>query len=477
MHFTSFEFAAFFGLVLWLNWKFKAWPGGYRWFLLTANLIFYGAASVKFLPLLLVVALAAYLTAKGLARAPNTAARRTIIIIDTAFNLSLLALFKYFEFLLTAFEALISPLGWAPAFRVPEIFYPAGLSFFTFQGLSLAIDHYRDRTKKPYKLLDVVLYTSFFPTVFSGPIQRADHFIPQLGRAKYNPANFSLGYALLISGLFKKVVLSSYLSEHIVRQVFQVPSSFSAWGTLAGIYGYSAQIYLDFSGYSDIAIGLALLMGYNLSINFNSPYLALNIRDFWHRWHISLSTWLRDYLYISLGGSRRGNRYLNLMITQVLGGLWHGAHFRYIIWGFGHGLALVVSHFYQNRLKNGSRTNIQNRSPWRRRVSAGINFFLTFNFVSFMWIFFRAEDTSRAWEVIQGAVNWGRPGEGASLLVWFTVLMTLVMQLAGGPARGALVRLQNRMSTPIMALWAAFWIILILRLGPDGVLPFIYFQY
>ncbi|MDL2260255.1 hypothetical protein LJB99_05210 [Deltaproteobacteria bacterium OttesenSCG-928-K17] len=483
MVFTSFEFAVFFGVALVLNWRLKASPNLYPPFLLAANLIFYGLGAPRFLPLLIMVAFVNWYATVLLYREHRPARRKLYIWLDVALCLGLLFFFKYFEFGLSLVETLGLSDGLLSALRLPEIIYPIGMSFFTFQGLSMAIDHYRDPTLEPYDFVTALIFVSFFPTVLSGPIQRAGDFVPQLSSQKYDPENFNLAVTLILSGLFKKVALSSYVSEHIVRQVFQVPESFSAMAVWAGIYGYGAQIYLDFSGYSDLALGIGLLLGYNVGENFKSPYLASNIRDFWHRWHISLSTWLRDYLYFSLGGNRRGSKSVNLFLTQLLGGLWHGAHLRYLIWGAAHGLALVVSHFFADRRRAKEKMLDENLKPWQReepRFQAGRKFLgwlVTFNFVSLCWILFRAEDAARAWEIVKASVDFSRQGLSAPLLVWAVIAITLLMQLAGRPLREYFMGLQERLSGPVLALWCAFWVVLILKLGPDGVLPFIYFQY
>ncbi|MDR3038954.1 MAG: MBOAT family protein [Candidatus Adiutrix sp.] len=484
MFFTSFEFAIFFGVVLALNWRLKAAARLYPPFLLLANLTFYGLGAPRFLPLLFIVTLANWSTVAVLARENRPGWRKFCLGLNVAFGLTVLFFFKYYEFSLNLMERLGLAAGLLARFKLPELVYPIGLSFFTFQGLALAIDHYRHPEWPTPDFLDALNFISFFPTVLSGPIQRPAHFIPQMHTAKYDPDNFNLAVVLILSGLFKKVALSSYVSENIVRQVFQVPEVFSAPGIWAGIYGYSAQIYLDFSGYSDLALGIGLLLGYNVGVNFDAPYLATNLRDFWRRWHISLSSWLRDYLYIPLGGNRRGLKPLNLFLTQILGGLWHGAHLRYLLWGALHGFGLIVSHFFHDRRRRDERApGGVGLKPWQRRPARFQawrklgGFLVTFNFVSLGWILFRAEDSARAWEIVKAAVDFRHPGSGAPPLVWGVIGLTLLMQLIGVYLREFLLKLQGRFSGPGLALWCAFWVVIILKLGPAGVLPFIYFQY
>jgi D-alanyl-lipoteichoic acid acyltransferase DltB (MBOAT superfamily) len=483
MPFTSLDFALFFGIVLVLNWRLRNNTRLYPPALLVFNLVFYALGAPKFLPLLFVVAFLNWNATKLLDPDRTPFARRAIIIINVSLNLSILAFFKYFDFILVTLEDLGLSL-YGGLFSLPEIVYPVGLSFFTFQGLSLAIDKYRDPELRTPSFLEAFTFVSFFPTVLSGPIQRFESFLPQLRRARTEPRDYSLAITLIITGLFKKVALSSYLSEHVVRGVFQMPDQYSFLGVLGAVYGYSAQIYLDFSGYSDLAQGVGLLLGFNVGVNFDSPYLSTNIRDFWRRWHISLSSWLRDYLYFSLGGSRKGSTALNLIITQTLGGLWHGAHLRYILWGLGHGFLLAVTHLYLGARKRGEKAmDALNFKSWQRperrhvRLKKFLAFFFTFNAVSLLWILFRADTTGRAIEVFRGLLDFTREGEGSPVLAWIIVLTTFFGQWAGREIKDLMTAFQARMSLPALSLWSAFWVIIILRLGPDGVLPFIYFQY
>ncbi|MDR2387958.1 MAG: MBOAT family protein [Deltaproteobacteria bacterium] len=482
MPFTSLDFAIFLGLVLVMNWRLRAKEGLYPNFLLAASLVFYFIGAPKFLPLLVVVALANHLAVWLMADPSFFNHRKLILVCDIVFCLTLLAFFKYFEFFLTTLESLGVSGPLESLFSLPQIVYPVGLSFFTFQGLSLAIDHFRAPQKPCPSFRDTLLFVSFFPTVLSGPIQRSEPFFSQLREPKDTDLNLAI--VLIITGLFKKVTLSSYLSEQIVRGVFQVPESYSAFGVLAGIYGYSAQIYLDFSGYSDMAQGVALMLGFEVGQNFDSPYLVTNIRDFWRRWHMSLSNWLRDYLYIPLGGSKKGSKFLNVLITQTLGGLWHGAHLRYLIWGLAHGFAVGFTHLVFNQRLKRERAwkaigfkSWQIPEPQHQELKKWGGFLFTINFVSFMWILFRAETFEQALNVAKAAFDLAKPGQGAPIMVWFIVILTFFGQWVGDGFQRAMVIIQERLSIPALSLWCAFWVIMIIKMGPEGLLPFIYFQY
>jgi alginate O-acetyltransferase complex protein AlgI len=482
MHFTTLQFAVFFLVVLCLNWVLRERRGPYRFMLLAANMFFYASLSVRFLPLLILVGFLNWAFALAMSRTESSGWKKFCLAADVGLNLGILAFFKYFEFFYSALEAGLVHIGVRISFPLMEIVFPVGISFFTFQGLSYAVDVYRDRERLVKSPVDVLLFVSFFPTVLSGPIMRARNFIPQLDRPKFDQIDYHQGFALILSGLFKKVVIASYLSEHIVRQVFQVPDHFSAPAVLAGVYAYSIQIYCDFSGYTDLAMGIALLMGFSIPENFRSPYRALNVQEFWHRWHISLSTWLRDYLYISLGGNRKGEarKYINIMITMVLGGLWHGAHARFLLWGALHGLGLMVTHLYKDirqKWRRASGENGEEGSGKSSVMGSFIAWLLTFHFVSFLWVFFRAENAERAFEIFQAVFQWSRPGEGFELLVIPAILAGLGIQFAGGHIERMYLWVQNRLPLPLQAVVISVIVLVILRMGPDGVLPFIYFQF
>lgn len=271
-------------------------------------------------------------------------ARKMLMVLSVTVNLGMLAYFKYTNFFLESF-------AWATGgpFKPLDIFLPAGISFFTFQSLSYTIDIYRGTLKPVKSFLDYAFFVTFFPQLVAGPIVRAAEFIPQI-RKEIHVSNEALARAmfLIISGLFKKAIISDYISINFVDRIFDNPTLYSGFENMMGVYGYTLQIYCDFSGYSDIAIGIALLLGYTLPENFRAPYQSVSVQEFWRRWHISLSTWLRDYLYIGLGGNRKGSfrTYFNLFMTMLLGGLWHGANWVFILWGALHGLALAIDRFF-----------------------------------------------------------------------------------------------------------------------------------
>lgn len=480
MNFVTLEFASFFLLVLFVGWLLRERDEAYRVFLLLCNLFFYATAGIAFVPLLLTVAVLNWGTARLLARlAGRPRLRKGVVALDVAAHVGLLAFFKYYEFLVLGLESLASFGGLGlgvigRALPATDMLFPVGLSFYTFQGLSYAVDHYRCPDEAPRSFMDVLLFVSFFPTIMAGPILRARQFLPQLGHRTWASRDLQEGFALILSGLFKKVVIASYLSEHIVRDVFESPEFYSSWAILAAVYAYSIQIFCDFSGYSDMAVGAGRLMGFRLPENFRSPYLSLNVQDFWRRWHITLSLWLRDYLYIPLGGSRRGNRSLNLIVTMALGGLWHGSHVRFLVWGVMHGVGLAVVHAFHH-IRPKLWPEAQGLVP--RWVGVGAAWLLTFHFVSLLWIFFRAEDMARSLEILRRLFFFGQPGEGFPLLVIPAVAVGLLIQIGGARLFRLFVDVQDRLPWAAQALVLALVGGFILKMGPDGVMPFIYFQF
>ncbi len=324
--------------------------------------------------------------------------RKLFVTLSVIMNLGVLAYFKYTYFIIeiinetfhrnlqvTNYLSLWSNSLAHTNFDISTIILPVGISFYTFQSLSYTIDVYRNKIEPIKNFIDFGFFVSFFPQLVAGPIVRAADFIPQF-YAKYqlSKQEFGISVFLILNGLLKKIVISDYISINYIDRIFDAPARYSGFENLMAVYGYAIQIYCDFSGYTDIAIGVVLLLGFRLPVNFNSPYKAVNITDFWRRWHISLSTWLRDYLYISLGGNRKGKirTYINLLLTMILGGLWHGASLRFVIWGTLHGFGLVF-HKLWTKIPFFNKSNSQ--------IIRFLSLFLTFHFVCLTWIFFRAE--------------------------------------------------------------------------------------
>ncbi len=359
------------------------------------SLYFYYKSSGIYFLLLILSAIVDYSLAGAIYRAESTKKKKIILVFSLVLNLGLLAYFKYTNF----FYSIICDLT-AHTFSPLSIFLPVGVSFFTFQSLSYTIDIYRGTLKPVKSILDYAFFVTFFPQLVAGPIVRAADFIPQIFKPlKVTDEMIGRGIFLIATGLIKKTVIADFISSNFVDRIFDQPTLYSGLENLFGIYGYALQIYCDFSGYSDMAIGIALLMGFHFNLNFDSPYQSKSISEFWRRWHISLSTWLKDYLYISLGGNRRGRirTYINLFITMLLGGLWHGAGFRFVLWGAMHGAALGFHKLYIAIFP--ARTS--KSSPMRQFLVTTISIMITFHFVCFCWIFFRAANMEIAGQMIR----------------------------------------------------------------------------
>lgn len=376
-------------------------------FVFLVSLFFYYKSGGLFVLFLLFSILFNYVIGFVLHREARKTRQRVILILSVIINLSFLVYYKYAYFFTDLFNhvfgtsfqvvdyvALLSNNLFSSKLDISLIINPVGISFFTFHALSYLVDIYRKDVTPVKSLVDFGFYLSFFPQLVMGPIIRASVFVPQIGRPFIISKNeFGHALFLILSGLIKKMVVSDYISINFVDRIFDNPGAYTGFENLMGVYGYAIQIYCDFSGYTDIAIGLALLMGIRVPINFHSPYKATSLTDFWRRWHISLSSWLRDYLYIPLGGNRKGKfrENLNLMITMFLGGLWHGASLSFIGWGVMHGVGLVVNKIPWLKIEKG------------RQVSVGRKFLgwlVTFHFVCLAWILFRAENLDTAKTIV-----------------------------------------------------------------------------
>lgn len=384
-------------------------------YLFIMSLFFYYKSGGYFFTLLVFSTIVDFTIGQLIYKSKSELKQKLLVTTSIIINLSLLAYFKYAYFFTdifntsfhTDFKVINHLANWTnsifgSSFDISKIILPVGISFYTFQTISYTVDVYRKKLKPVKNIIDFGFYVSFFPQLVAGPIVRAAEFIPQLYQ-KYRLTKQEFGHAvfLILNGLVKKMLISDYISINFVDRVFDSPISFTGFENLMAMYGYSIQIYCDFSGYTDIAIGIALILGFRLPVNFNSPYKAINITDFWRRWHISLSSWLRDYLYIPLGGNKKGKTrtYINLMITMLLGGLWHGASLRFVIWGGIHGLGLVIHKLWAKLNLSLSKyyTTHSSKNMFFRFISV----FTTFHLVTFAWIFFRARNMHDAFGMIK----------------------------------------------------------------------------
>jgi alginate O-acetyltransferase complex protein AlgI len=363
---------------------------------------------------------------RALGKEERPRARKALLLVSLVYYLGVLSIFKYFNFAVDSFADAANALGWHVSRVHLRIVLPFGISFFTFETMSYTIDVYRRELEPAKRYLDYLLFVAFFPHLVAGPIVRPKDMLPQFAREpRYDAVEQAQGLWMIAGGLVKKIVIGDFLAQNLVKRVFDNPERFSSIEVLVGVYAYAIQIYADFSGYTDVALGSAHLFGYRLPQNFDQPYTARNLQDFWHRWHISLSTWLRDYLYIPLGGSKNGPllTYRNLMITMILGGLWHGASWNFVIWGTLHGLALAATRMWQRwraerrkaplgpegesaPLPSRKGASLAPRGPWAVHA---FNVFCTFQYVCFAWIFFRAPTFGHAKLVLArlGALTFG----------------------------------------------------------------------
>jgi alginate O-acetyltransferase complex protein AlgI len=405
--FDTWQFVLLTGIVVAIHQGMVRWGKPALGVLLGASLLFYACWNPLYLGLIVASSFVDFCVGGQLFRTSNKRRRTQLLLVSMIYNLGILAVFKYFNFFMDSVawvDTWMMARGWidGPALSMGrlQLLLPVGISFFTFQSMSYTIDIYRRELEPvghgegtpwyhPAHFGRYLLFVSFFPQLVAGPIVRARDLLPQLrDRPPLTDVMAGRGLYLVLLGLFKKIVIADYLALNLVDRTFELTGNYSSFEVLVGVYGYAFQIYCDFSGYSDIAIGTALLLGFTFPDNFNAPYIARNLQDFWRRWHISLSTWLRDYLYIALGGSRNGayKTYRNLMLTMLLGGLWHGAGWNFIIWGLLHGVALAVLRAWQRARKHVGKGALFG-GPAGRALAA----LITFHYVCFAWIFFRAK--------------------------------------------------------------------------------------
>lgn len=439
-------------------------------YVIAFSLFFYYKCSGIYFLLLVFSSIVDYYIGEALYQVENQSKRRLLLWLSIVVNLGLLGYFKYTNFFIDNIN------GFAGVELQPlAIFLPIGISFYTFQTMSYSIDLYRKKIKPAENFWDFLFFVSFFPQLVAGPIVRAAQFIPQITR-KPQLSHYGLDKALLliIGGLFKKAVISDYISVNFVDRVFDNPQLYSAFENLMAVYGYAVQIYCDFSGYSDMAIGLALLLGFRLPLNFRSPYQSTSITEFWRRWHISLSSWLKDYLYISLGGNRKGaiRTYVNLFLVMFLGGLWHGAAWKFAVWGMLHGVLLAIERFF-GRIIKLPRNNFTGFFGW----------LFTFHFVLFAWIFFRATNYDKAILLIHKIGNLFVENYiiGDILYsyryVFALLVISFITHLMPNRYLFALYTIYRHIPLWIKSIFLGFLIWIVYLTASSEVQPFIYFQF
>ena len=444
------------------------------WVTLFSYYFYYKSSGIFFL-LLLLVSIVDFILANRMELAVSKLHKKIYLAVSICFHLCLLSYFKYFNLILELFSSITHQ-----SFAFQHIFLPVGISFYTFQSMSYMIDVYREELKPLKRFIEYTFFASFFPQLVAGPIVRAKDFIPQIRtNSVVTREMFGRAVFLILIGLFKKAVISDYISLNFVDRIFDNPLLYTGFENLMGVYGYALQIYCDFSGYSDMAIGIALIMGFHFKPNFDSPYKSATITEFWRRWHISLSSWLKDYLYISLGGNRKGKirTYFNLMITMVLGGLWHGASLKFIFWGTIHGVSLAFHKLVMTifpRMKA-----IGSEMPWWRRI---LGIFFTFHLVCGGWIFFRAGNFDIATQVFTRIFTAFHPEIWFDFMNGYKYVFSLIVLgyiLHFTPKNWGLTASNfiTRMPVIVQAILLTSLIVFIFQIKSAGIQPFIYFQF
>jgi alginate O-acetyltransferase complex protein AlgI len=463
--FPTIEFAIFFPIVLGLSWALMPRQQVWKPFIVVASYVFYAAADPRFCLLLAAITLVSQLAVVAIHRTEDERLRKWFTAGGVVFDLGILAVFKYYGFFVSDVSDVLDSIGLGMPLPLVTIALPVGVSFFSFQAVTYVVDVKRRQTE-PASLLDAAIYLSFFPHLVAGPIVRASEFLPQL-KTPRDPDRVAVGagLSLIALGLIKKVMIADYLAREVVDKVFAVPQAYSAPDAILGAYAYAAQIFCDFSGYTDMAIGLALLMGFVFPQNFNSPYRATGFRDFWRRWHMTLSRFLRDYLYIPLGGNRKGRvrTYINLMLTMALGGLWHGAAWNFVAWGAFQGTGLSAEHAIDGRLG---------------RIFPGwLRWFVTFNLIVLGWILFRSTDLTVFGDYMSALVRSG-PATLYSVPVVGAIALVVGLQLLPErPMEGIELRIGRLRPLLLGAALAVVVLVVGATVPSQGVPPFIYFRF
>ncbi len=480
MLFNSSTFLAFYAVLFPLYWFLHRNLRQRNALLLVASYFFYGSWDWRFLSLIILSTVVDYYCGKRIAMSSAARHRRAFLIVSLIVNLGILGFFKYFGFFVTSFIDLMSVLGIHANYYTLSIILPVGISFYTFQTLSYTIDIYYKKLEPTNSLLNFATFVAFFPQLVAGPIERAKKLLPQIeSPTSFGPQQFREGVFLILWGLFKKTLIADRLSVY-VDMVFASPGDFTGLQCVVAVLFFAIQIYCDFSGYSDIARGLAKTMGIELMVNFNTPYFSTSIREFWQRWHISLSTWFRDYLYIPLGGSRRGDFFTkrNILIIFLVSGLWHGAAYTFVVWGFLHGLGHIMDPHHHLREKGEFESSL-----WLNTLGL----LWTLLFVNCAWVFFRAESLSDAMTIFdnifktfsQNTLIFSEVVIGMSnteFILSLYVIAILFLSDYFFKDRGV-EKVTNSM--PVIFRWSYSWFLLLnlILLAPSDSGSFIYFQF
>ena len=458
MLFHTWTFFLFFALIYPVYLAVKGTRYRVPW-LLCVSYLFYGWWNPLYLLLIFYASLVDYLAVMGMARSRRRGVWLALSVVN---NLTLLGFFKYAGFVTNSLNALFARLGIDYALPVPDVLLPVGISFFVFQSMSYTIDFYRGEVEKESNFLRYATFVSLFPQLVAGPIERARNLLPQLKRTpRITASDAADGLSLFVVGLFKKVALADYLALY-VDKVYATPDRFEAPALILATFAFAWQIYFDFSGYTDMARGVGRLLGIRLMLNFNNPYLATGLGDFWRRWHISLSTWFKDYVYIPLGGNRRGvfSTYRNMALTMLISGLWHGASWTFVAWGAVHAAGRVATR------------RLESTAWYRERVPVPVKRVLVFLFVTFAWIFFRSESFEDAWTVLGKTTAFAFSDPRFPLLALFLIFCVWFYQLLfESPARRIL------RWTPVRIALVVFMIFYLGVAGGTGEQAFIYFQF
>lgn len=471
MLFPTHGFAFFFIIVFSISWAIYNFPKTRKLILIFSSYVFYAFWDWRFLILLFASSLVNYALGELITRPANDSTKKKRLIIGVIINLLYLGFFKYFDFFIISASNLLALLGLGTKLNILNIFIPIGISFYTFQAISYLVDTYREEIESQ-NILDVLFYIGFFPQLLSGPIIRAENFFNRIiNQPDKNNIHASKAFGLILSGLFKKMIIANYIASELVEPVFSNSVNYSSLDMLLAIYGYAIQIYCDFSAYSDMAIGFAALLGYLYPNNFDRPYSAYTIQEFWKRWHISLSNWLMNYLFYPLQFKLRDwKKFGNiaaLIITFFLCGVWHGAGYIFMIWGLWHGIGLAVERFvFKLEKKNFN-------SLWKK--SLGV--FVTFHFVCFGWLIFKSDNTDILWNSFSVLGRLTFSNHFSNLFVYFLLILGFVINFIPNAFSVKIEILFSKIPLAFQGLAFGIILIIVSSMSPDGVAPFIYFKF